>query len=332
MTTTTNVFFVCDCSGSMAGPNEVTMRRLIGENLDVLAANEPSQRFDVQLCPFSDSVRLNQPYAASELRRRPELVSQVSTNHPFGGGTALLDAIGRCLEEAEKLKGPSLVMVFTDGMENNSRLWNPIRLRAMVERIEKTGNLTLTVAGPEQVGGYMQRLGLKAENFRKWDGTERELRAVAIDTKRGLETYVTERGKGSTSVGRFYADPDKLTPAGIKAFTAEVKPKDIRIVPRSLAGRTTADFYGKDFQQGKHFYELVKAEYVQDGKDIIIFIKDQQEYRIGNRAARALLGLPETGRIRLVPKDHSAKYAIFIRSESVNRKTVAGQQFLTVEN
>lgn len=333
MTTTTQVFVVADCSGSMAGSTEVTMRKSIMDAVTVLAGNEPGQRFDIQLCPFSSQVRLEMPFSATDLSKRPDLVAKCNTSNPFGGQTALLDAVGRCLEEAEKNIGdtPALVMVFTDGGENASYVWNPARLRAQLEKLEKTGNLTLTLAGPAHVGADMIKLGLKPENFRAWGGTENELRAVATDTTTALSSYATSRGAGQTSMGRFYADPSKLTPAGIKANTVEVTPLEIKTVTKRQAGKPISDFFGRDFKRGKHFYELVKAEYVQEGKDLIILIKDQNQYRQGERSARILLGLPETGKIRLVPSAHSDKYTIFVRSESNNRKVVEGQTFLTVE-
>lgn len=334
MTTTTQVFVVADCSGSMAGATEVTMRKSIRDAVAVLAGNEPGQRFDVQLCPFSSQVRLNQPWSATEMARKPELIEQVNTSAAgMGGQTALLDAIGRCLEEADKrlTDTPALIMVFTDGDENGSYTWNRTRLAAMVDRLEKTGNLTLTVAGPKHVGDYMSVLGLKPGNFRAWDGTEKELRAVAADTQKSIADYATSRSAGTTSLGKFYADPSNLTAAGIKANTVEVVPTEIKTVTKRMAGRPIADYFGRDFQQGKHFYELVKAEYVTDDKDLIIFIKDQNQYRMGNRAVRKMLGLPEVGKIRLVPSAHSDKYTVFVRSGSNNRKVVEGQQFLTVE-
>ncbi len=333
MTTTTQVYVVADCSGSMAGSTEVTMRKSIMEAVAVLAGNEPGQRFDIQLCPFSSQVRLGMPFSATELARRPDEVAKCNTSNPFGGQTALLDAIGRCLEEAEKniKTTPALIMVFTDGGENASYVWNEARVRAMITRLEATANLTLTLAGPAHVGASMGRLGLKPENFRSWDGTEKELRQVATDTRTALDTYAKSRSVGATSAGRFYADASALTPAGIKANTVEVTPTEIKTVTKRQAGKPIADFYGKDFKQGQHFYELVKAEYVQDDKDLIILIKDQNQYRMGSRSARILLGLPETGKIRLVPSAHNVKYTIFVRSESNNRKVVEGQQFLTVE-
>lgn len=333
MTKSTQVFIVADCSGSMAGSTERTMRKSITDTVAALAANEPGMRFDVQLCPFSSQVRLGMPFSATELMRRPQEIERCNTNSPLGGQTALLDAIGRCLEEAEKnLKDvPALVMVFTDGEENGSYAWNATRLAAMVQRLEATANLTLTVAGPKKVGDYLGRLGLKAGNFRSWDGTETELRKVATETTDAVTRYSTARSTGVTSAGSFYADASNLTPAGVKAMTAEVTPTDIRTVTKRMAGRPIADYFGKDFKKGQHFYELVKAEYVDDGKDLIILIKDQNQYRLGGRAARVLLGLPETGRIRLRPSAHSEQYTVFVRTDSVNRKVVEGQQFLTVE-
>lgn len=333
MTTTTQVFIVADCSGSMWGAPEIQMRKSILEAITALAANEPGQRFDVQLCPFSAQVRLEMPYAASELTRRPEVLARVNTGLPFGGQTALLDAIGRCLEEAEKTikTTPALIMVFTDGQENTSYVWNTGRITGKIGVLEATGNLTLTVAGPKSVGDMMTRLGLPAGNFRAWDGTVAELKKVATDTTTALDKYAKSRGAGQTSAGRFYADASALTVTGIKANTAEVTPKATDTVSKRMAGRTIADFFGAKFVQGNHFYELVKAEYIQEDKDLVVHVKATGEFRIGARSVRTLLGLPETGRIRVHPSTNASPYTIFVRSESNNRKVVEGQRLLTVE-
>lgn len=333
MTKSTNVFFVCDCSGSMAGPLERQMRTTVRETIEALAANEPGQRFDVTIAPFSGSVRLGMPFTATQLTNRNAAeIDQIDTNRiGMGGGTALLDAVGRCLEEAEKHlhDTPALVMVFTDGFENQSHVWNATRLQAKLTGLDKTGNLTLTVAGPAGVGTMLSRLGLASGNFRSWDGTEQELRAVKAETVKAVNTYATHRSTGGTKSSTFYADASALTPAGIKAMTKEVKPT-VSTVTRRMAGRAIADYFGKDFKKGAHFYELIKSEKIQDGKELVIYIKDQNEYRLGSRAVRSLLGLPETGEIRVAPSAHNDKYTIFVQSDSVNRKVVEGQQMLTL--
>lgn len=331
MTTTTQVYFVCDCSGSMAGALESKMREMLRETVAALAQSEPGQRFACTVIPFSNQARKGMPWSATELLRHPN-ETHVSTNRPYGGGTALFDAMGLALEAANKelAKTPALIMVFTDGEENASFVWNAQRLGAAIKNAETTGNLTLTVAGPAAVGRQLQSLGLVPGNFRVWDGTVKEMAKVQAETRQAITTYTTERSAGKTRSTTLYADASNLTPAGIKANTKLVTPQ-VDVVSKRMAGRAIADFFGKNFTKGAHFYQLVKSEKIQEGKDLVVYIKDQDEYRLGSRTVRILLGLPETGEIRVAPSTHNEKYIIFVQSDSVNRKVVEGQIMLTVE-
>lgn len=333
--TVTNVYAVCDCSGSMAGAPEATMRQLLRDNLQVLADAErthPGTVYDVTLIPFSVRAIPKAPLTARELVRRDNVINEVNTRDPFGSGTALRDAIGLALEQADRDIGdtPALVLVFTDGQENQSVVHSAPRLRANIERMEKTGNLTVTVAGPSGVREMMGSLGIPAENFRLWDGSEKELRQVNVDTQRSLSQYTTTRRTGGTSTRSFYADASQLTTAGVKAMTKQVVPTAVDVVLPRMAGRAISDYFGRAFQQGKHYYELVKAEYIQDDKELVVFIRAQNEYRLGSRSVRTLLGLPETGKIRVHPSTNQSPYTIFVRSDSVNRKVVEGQTLLTI--
>lgn len=332
MTNQTNVYMVCDCSGSMAGGPEQRMRELLTENIAILAKT-PGHTFQVTLVPFSDPGTAKFVFPAEAGKVEPRSIAAVNTRRPYGSGTALLDAMGLALEDAEKRINdvPALIMVFTDGDENNSRVWNGPRFKAALDRVEKTGNLTFTFMGPK---GAQRTLGYHGvdlgQNFKAWDGTEKELSRASSEVVTAVSTYAIGRTRGQRKSTTFYADASQLTPAGIKAMTKEVKPT-VSVVSRRMAGRAIADYFGKDFKKGAHFYELIKSEKIQDGKELVVHIKAQNEYRLGSRAVRALLGLPETGEIRVAPSAHKGDYTIFVQSDSVNRKVVEGQQMLTVE-
>lgn len=335
---TTYVYAVCDCSGSMAGTPEATMRELLRNNIKILADAEVAtkHRYEVHTVPFSTVARLEMPYTAGEMLRRPERINAVNTNQPFGGSTALRDAIGLAADKANAALGAghceaALIMVFTDGAENASVVWGTSQLAATLKRLDDSGKFTITVAGPSYVLQLASQLGIPADNCRLWDGSVQELKKADAATRTALDTYTTARSTGETRSTRFYADASQLTASGIKANTKQVTPTAIRIVTRHMAGRTIADYFGKDFQQGKHFYQLVKPEYVQEGKDLVVFIKSQNEYRIGERSVRTLLGLPVSGKIRVHPSSNASDNVVFVRSESNNRKVVEGQTLLTVE-
>lgn len=98
---------------------------------------------------------------------------------------------------------------------------------------------------------------------------------------------------------------------------------------KHMSGRAIADFF-KKFEKGRHYYQLVKPEYIDEDKELVVHIKDKNEFRQGSRTVRMLLNLPENGRIRVYPGPHSEKFDIYVQSASVNRKLVEGQKLLTL--
>ena len=88
---------------------------------------------------------------------------------------------------------------------------------------------------------------------------------------------------------------------------------------------------GIEFKKGRGFYELTKAETVQQYKEIIMQDKETVEMFVGSQV-REKLGLqPQTEKggvnEKLYAKD-AKEFRIFVQSTSVNRKLIAGTTFL----
>lgn len=327
----TQVYIVADLSGSMSGAREAKQREMIQEYVQALAATEKlGQQYQVTLMPFSVGCRAIPYPAASEVR-----TGAIQGLHCYapgmGGGTRLRDAIGLALESALNHDIPCLIQVFTDGEDTSSYQYTSGRLAGQVANAEATGRITVAVAGPASAGKQMVSVGIPVGNFRSWDGSVVEQAAMARDTVAAVKTYAASRAAGSTVSKRFYADATNLNTSAVRGRTKKVEPKEIQVVTAKMAGRSIADFYGAKFKAGTHYYEMVKPEYIQDGKELIVFVKGDNEYRLGSRSVRELLGLPETGKVRVHPGPTSDKFTLFVQSSSVNRKTVEGQTFLTVE-
>jgi hypothetical protein len=325
----TLVTIVADLSGSMAGNKERKLREMVSALIKQLANEETkgNQLFEVSLLPFSNTSQLRGPWPASAAGKH---VEGLTCSFPFGNGTALRDAIGKALEACDT-KTPSLICVFSDGEEGHSIYYGEAKLRALLDSKEASGNLTLTFAGPQSARSWLTRIGLSEGNFQAWDGSEREMAQTQAVTSQSMDSYIQDRSKGVTRSARFYADPSALTASGVRGMTKKVTPSDVRKVTNKMDGRAVADFYGGKFKPGCHYYELIKPEYIQDGKDLVILMKDSSEYRQGSRTVRAMLSLPETGKIRVHPVPPDGKYTIFVQTNSMNRKVVEGQTFLTVE-
>ncbi len=325
---TTDVVIVADVSGSMRHLQK-RQQEAIWAIIRELAKDEAEHLALVSIQPFGSAVGENcTPFKAASQYREEELSGLVCNQ----GSTRLMDAVVHALHTVQR-RGTeaALVQVVTDGGENASRTWNHTgpELAAHMAR----GNLTIALTGPHEAGRLLRKCGLPDDNFRPWDGrTEKSYGETVQATQTALSTYTAQRKAGATRSVSYYVDPAKLTTPGVRSMAKAVTPTEVRTVSGHMSGRAIADFF-KVFEKGKHYYQLIKPEYIQEDKDLVVHIKDQSgpgEFRQGSRTIRMLLGLPETGRIRVRPGPVSDKYDVYVQSASVNRKLVEGQKLLTL--
>ena len=88
---------------------------------------------------------------------------------------------------------------------------------------------------------------------------------------------------------------------------------------------------GIEFKKGRGFYELTKAETVQQYKEVIMQDRETGEMFVGTQV-REKLGLqPQTESGGVNERLHAAKakdFRVFVQSTSVNRKLIGGTMFL----
>lgn len=97
--------------------------------------------------------------------------------------------------------------------------------------------------------------------------------------------------------------------------------------------REFVELNGFRFEKGRGFYELNKAETIQDYKEIVIVDRVTGDMFTGKENIRSLLGIPSLPpgsreKIRLSTLSGLEKYRVFVQSKSVNRKLQAGTTFL----
>lgn len=88
---------------------------------------------------------------------------------------------------------------------------------------------------------------------------------------------------------------------------------------------------GIEFKKGRGFYELSKAETVQQYKEVIIQDRETGEMFTGSQVREELGLSPQTERGGVnerLHKDATKKYRVFVQSTSVNRKLIGGTTFL----
>lgn len=86
----------------------------------------------------------------------------------MGGGTALLDAVGKTLQDArdKKLEGRKLVVIYTDGYENQSREWDNKGVKTLIDELEGEGDWAFTFMSADVDNfGQAQAMGIAAGNY-----------------------------------------------------------------------------------------------------------------------------------------------------------------------
>ena len=137
MTLKTEIIVVTDRSGSMQNIAEAT---IAGYNKFIREQKAEEGEARVTFTQFDDIYEV--VYQGRDLREVPELTA--ATFQPRGG-TALLDAIGRTLDEqlkritAEKWAELVIVQIITDGQENQSRTYTADRIKGMIQTAQNLG-------------------------------------------------------------------------------------------------------------------------------------------------------------------------------------------------
>lgn len=323
----TDVVIVADVSGSMRhlqDRQQQAIRDILTEFATQEMAADPHV-YMVSILPFGSRI------GPATQFRPASAYGDLSFLRCDQGSTRLMDAVGEAVGTVRS-RNPdaALVQVITDGGENGSTNFRTDGIRQLLSTEQAKGYLTLAATGPREAGHLLRQWGIADDNFREWDGrTERSYGETVAATKSAVTTYTALRSTGRRSTVKYYADPSQLTEGGIRGMTKQVVPTEVKVVSKHMDGRAIADFF-KKFEKGKHFYQLVKPEYIDEDKELVVHIKDKNEFRQGSRTARMLLKLPENGRIRVYPGPHSEKFDVYVQSASVNRKLVEGQKLLSL--
>lgn len=144
--TDTAIYMIIDGSGSMSGSKKEVVK---GVNEFIVEQQVESAKMgsttDFTLTVFDSKV--SEVYTQEDI----SLVNPVSVSDTFlGGGTALLDAIGRTLTKAEDNSASrNLVVIYTDGEENTSREFSSDDVKKLIDKLDLTGKWQFIYLGAE---------------------------------------------------------------------------------------------------------------------------------------------------------------------------------------
>lgn len=254
-----------------------------------------------------------------------------------GSATPLFDSVGDLIEQLQAVPDADdpdvsfVVMVITDGGENSSKKWSGASISKKIKELRKTDRWTFSFRVPRGYKHELTRYGIPEGNILEWDQTDRGVQVASAATRSAVKDFYTARSMGVKSTDKFYADLSGVSLTEVKNQLVDISGQvDIFKVKTAEAGVQIRDFVEqrtkKPMIKGTAFYQLTKTEAVQDYKQIAV--RDKLKGTVfSGFSARDLLGLPQTGEIKLAPGNHG-QYDIFIQSTSINRKLVENTNVL----
>ncbi len=177
--------------------------------------------------------------------------------------------------------------------------------------------------GEEKLNEY---ISIIRDSGRLTNSMDRNFRRL-MGEKVEVEVYTPTRTYKSSRVAREpgkVKEMEKLVPVTPGRFQVMTVDKDC-----DIKGFVTSN--GIEFKKGRGFYELTKAETVQQYKEVIMQDRETGEMFVGSQV-REKLGLsPQTESGGVNEKLHAADakaFRVFVQSTSVNRKLIGGTTFL----
>ncbi len=324
-----HIAFVIDASGSMSSLSQ-TVVDIFDSQVSYLArrSKELDQETRVSVYLFNETARCL--IFDKDVMRLPSLKGLYEAQ----GGTALLDAVAKSIEDLEDtsvLYGDHAFLVYalTDGQENRSNM-SPSQISKRINAL--ADNWTLGVLVPDKFGANeAKRFGFPESNIQIWEVGSVGLKKASEVIQASTDNFFRARAMGVRGTKNlFQVDASHLTQAAIKSTLQELSPKDYQVLlvrKEDVIKPFVESWITTGYVQGSAYYQLTKKETIQGSKQVCIQNKKNGKVYSGY-AARQLLGLP-SHEVKVEPADFG-DYNIFVQSNSSNRKLVAGTSLLVL--
>lgn len=318
--------FVNDHSGSMAN---LTKAAIKDYNTMIAAVKDAASRemLDTVVSTVGIGMR-GHTVERQVVISNPHVLKPVS-HWTANGYTPLYDGIGNIIELFQSLpdyENPDvsfLVSITTDGEEYGSRKYDTASIKKLICEMQKTGRWTFVFRVPSGCRAAVSNLGVPAENIQEWETSQAGMDKSTKVTQQAMDTYFTNRSSGAKSSTTFYADANKVDTSALTDISKEVS---LYVVPDADMGIEIRPFilrHRMEYLKGSAFYQLTKTE-SRVSHTKLIAIRERATGKVfSGKEARQMIGLPTDKNARLHPGDHG-DFDLFIQSESVNRKLVAG--------
>ena len=327
---TTYYYLVLDESGSMNGLT-TKVRELYRQKVNDLfnAAEANNQKVRGSFIKFDD--RIQTMVLRSD--REGMLDNTIVNGYQPHGWTKLFDAVMQAIKHSKEVALGSndsvLIEVITDGQENQS-LTSYATLFNEMRNCSNSGQYTFVFQLPVgQKSSFLQKFQVFSDNVREWETNEQGWTETVAATSQAYSGYMGNRSKGLLQTTSFYADIDvsdvgKTDLKNLDNVTNRFKTFEVN--KEAPIKDFVEEKTKKAFVLGSAAYQLSKPEMVRPNREILISEKGKKTI-YGGPKVRKLLGLPDTGNVKVNPHNLGA-YNIYVQSASVNRKLVRGTTLL----
>ena len=227
----TYIAVVLDSSGSMQKIKKEVIQGF-NEHAATIRAGSGNQ-LDSKVCLMTFASYVNPPVLwCVDAKQLKDLTEE---SYKPDGMTAMLDCVGVTidkLEEQEDIEDEQtavLVLVVSDGQENNSRKETYPSIAERVQRLTKTGRWTFVYLGSNQdLAKIQQELNIPKGNTQTFVADSAGYKQAFTQTNRSLSNYMSARAQGVTCSSSFYSDtedPVIQKPEGQSSGTARPSPK-----------------------------------------------------------------------------------------------------------
>ena len=348
-----HIWYLLDESGSMS-PHLHTLPKVMDSLIAGLSEdskNHPGEETRVSVFGFSSpGGGYGKPDYECFLYDMDVLhVPSIQGQYRICHGTALCDAMVRTIEYMKKIPEDfgehfHLLYVLTDGQELHSTFSGKTRLPQLLGSLP--GNVTVAAFTPDLGGKLaMQRFGVPAGNIQVWDPNKQEAaEEVGLAMASATSTYMSNTRSGTYSRTTSLLEANAPKPADLKKNLTPLTPgsydflnvtsADLNRIENGRLDQFMELKTGKPYVPGRSYYEFAKRERIQDYKKILVALHDKasnSEIVYTGAEVRKMLGLPETGEVRVSPGNWARKgYKVYILSTSSNRKLAPGTRVLVV--
>lgn len=203
----TRIAIILDRSSSMASM-KAEARDVFNKQVETIQQGQAGVDTKVSLVTFSTSV--DEP----TIWNRPvsEIRPLADADYVPNGMTALYDAIGFTIGKLQELPEASnddtsfLLIIITDGGENNSRKFKPTEVASQLKELQDSDRWTITYLGSNQDLTKVQAdLGLRSANMLTFDSNSQQgMRNLSNAAVGGTAMYMSARSDGESNVGAVY--------------------------------------------------------------------------------------------------------------------------------